>query len=169
MNPELEHYLRYLDDLRGQVRELIAATPVEGLNWRPVEGVDDHAMNSLAVMATHAAGAEHFWIAEVVGRRPATRHRPAEFTVEVESAGPLLARLDELAAESHSVFQELTEADLAGSRQAPDRVVTVRWAIMHAVEHTALHLGHMQITYQLFNAGKSHPAPRWFERVPRQD
>jgi hypothetical protein len=42
----------------------------------------------------------------------------------------------------------------------------VRWGILHVIDHTSLHLGHMQITYQLWNEGKSKPSPRWFERLP---
>ncbi len=79
MLPEVEAYLERIDDLRGQVRALIADLPTEALNWRPVEGTDDHATNSLAVMAAHVAGAEHFWIGEVVGGLPATRRAIRSF------------------------------------------------------------------------------------------
>ena len=75
MLSELKSYLQRIEDLRGQVGNLIADLPVEALNWRPVEGTDEHATNSLAVLATHVAGAEHFWIGEVVGGRPPTRDR----------------------------------------------------------------------------------------------
>ena len=77
MTPEITSYLGLIEDLRGQVGDLIAGLPVEALNWRPIEGLDDHATNSLAIMAAHVAGAEHFWIYEVIGRQPPTRDRPA--------------------------------------------------------------------------------------------
>ena len=91
MHPELQHYLQLLDDLRRQVRELIAGLPADALNWRPVVGTDEHATNSLAVLAAHVAGAEHFWIAEVVGRRPTTRDRDAEFGTVAADAAELAA------------------------------------------------------------------------------
>jgi len=175
MNPELEHYLHMIEDLRGQVRDLVADLPAEALNWRPlprqdrdvpVPEVDDHAMNSLAVMATHVAGAEHFWVVEVVGRYPATRDRPAEFATQVDGPAGLLRRLDEVGAETGEVFAALTSADLDGARRVWDKPVTVRWGILHVIDHTSLHLGHMQITYQLWMQGGSKPSPRWFERVP---
>jgi uncharacterized damage-inducible protein DinB len=150
MNPELTHYLQLLDDLRGQVRALIADLPAEALNWRPIEGADEHATNSLAVLAAHIAGAEHFWIAEVIGQRPATRDRDAEFHTVAAEAGELLRRLDAVAAETAEVFSSLSEADLNGVRVARGREVTVRWGILHVIDHTALHLGHMQITFQLW-------------------
>jgi len=69
---ELDNYLQRIEDLHGQVRGLIADLPAEALNWRPVPpsnppseqgGGVDQPTNSLAVLAAHVAGAEHFWIA----------------------------------------------------------------------------------------------------------
>ena len=166
MLSELDNYLQRIEDLRGQVRSLIADLPAEALNWRPTEGVDEHATNSLAVLATHVAGAEHFWIAEVIGGRPTTRDRDSEFKLEVADAAELARRFDAVQAETCEVFSALTAADLVGTREARGKTVSVRWGILHVIDHTALHLGHMQITYQLWNEGKSKPSPRWFERLP---
>jgi len=166
MHPELEHYLHMIEDLRGQVRDLIAGLPAEALNWRPLPEAGDHATNSLAVMAAHVAGAEYFWIAEVIGGEDATRDRPAEFEAVVQGSAPLLQRLDQVAAETRQVFSRLAPADLDGTREVWDKPVTVRWGILHVIDHTALHLGHMQITYQLWMGGASKPSPRWFQRLP---
>jgi uncharacterized damage-inducible protein DinB len=166
MLPELDSYLQLIEDLRGQVRALIADLPAEALNWRPIENVEEHGTNSMAVLAAHVAGAEHFWIAEVIGGRPTTRDRDAEFRLEVVDASELVRRFDAVAAETRDVFSALTAADLDGIRKARDEAVAVRWGILHVIDHTSLHLGHMQITYQLWNEGKSKPSPRWFERLP---
>lgn len=166
MLPECASYLGMMDDLREQIAEVIADLPAEALNWRPVEGEGDHATNSLAVMVAHVAGAEHFWIAEVAGGQPPTRDRPAEFVTEVDGPEALLAKLKATAEETSQVMAGLTAADLEGTRQASDRTVPMRWAILHAIEHTALHLGHMQITYQLWSSGQAADSPRWFQRLP---
>lgn len=166
MPPELSHYLHMIEDLRRQVRELIADLPAEALNWRPLPAAADHAMNSLAVLAAHVAGAEQFWIAEVVGGYPPTRVRETEFATVVETAVPLVQRLDDVGTTTRAVCERLTAADLEGRRQAHGRMVTVRWAFLHVIDHTALHLGHMQITYQLWQGGKGRASPRWFERLP---
>jgi uncharacterized damage-inducible protein DinB len=163
---ELSSYLQHIEDLRGQVRGLIADLPAEALNWRPIEGVDEHATNSPAVLAAHVAGAEHFWIAEVIGGRPTTRDRDAEFRLEVTDAFELIRRFDSVQVETREVFSTLTATDLEGTRETRGKTVSVRWGILHVIDHTALHLGHMQITYQLWNEGKSKPSPRWFERLP---
>ena len=159
MHPELQHYLQLLDDLRRQVRELIAGLPADALNWRPVVGTDEHATNSLAVLAAHVAGAEHFWIAEVVGRRPTTRDRDAEFGTVAADAAELVRRLESVAAETAEVLSSLSETDLNGIRVARGREVTVRWSILHVIDHAALHLGHMQITYQLWMGAKRKELP----------
>jgi uncharacterized damage-inducible protein DinB len=169
MLPELATYLQMIEDLRGQVRDLISGLPAEALNWRPLEGVDEHATNSLAVLVTHVAGAEHFWIGEVVGGYALTRDRNAEFIARASDASELVHRLEQVGAETREVFSALTEADLEGTREARGRTIPVRWGILHVIDHTALHLGHMQLTYQLWQGGQTGPSPRWFERLDRKE
>ena len=169
MIPELYSYLQMITDLRGQVRDLIADLPVEALNWRPIGTAEEHTTNSLAVLAAHIAGAEHYWIGEVVGARPATRDRDAEFATEATSAAGLVRLLEKVGVETKAVFLTLTAAELGGVRQARGRRVPVRWCILHVIDHTALHLGHMQLTYQLWMSGQSGPSPRWFERLENRD
>jgi uncharacterized damage-inducible protein DinB len=166
MLSELDNYLQRIEDLRQQVIDLIADLPVEALDWRPTETVYDHATNSLAVLAAHIAGAEHFWIGEIVAGRSPTRDRPAEFETADAGAAALRRLLEQSGEETRTVFCELGEEDLAGTREIDGRTVPVRWGILHVIDHTALHLGHMQITYQLWMDGKSKPSPGWDERLP---
>ena len=164
MQAEVETYLTMIEDLRKQVQDMVAGLPAEALNWRPLPG-DDHATNSLAVLVAHVAGAEHFWIAEVVGGMPATRDRPAEFTTEVDDPASLMERLDQVGIETRGVLSSLSEDELASTRSVRGKTVSVRWAILHVIDHTALHLGHMQLTFQLWSQGEGQPGPRWFERL----
>jgi uncharacterized damage-inducible protein DinB len=166
---ELENYLDRIEDLRGQISDLIADLPPDALNWRPLEGDEEHSTNSLAVLAAHVAGAEHFWIAEVVGRYPPTRDRDAEFLTQATDAFELLRRLEAVGTETRQVFNNLAEADLDGTREARGRTISVRWAFLHVIDHTSLHLGHMQITYQLWMGGQGKASPRWFKRLPSGD
>lgn len=186
MLPELDNYLQRIEDLRGQVHDLIADLPAEALNWRPIpasapdapdlpgkgaggaeEGGD--ITNSLAVLATHIAGAEHFWIGEVIGGGPPTRDRDAEFLTEVKDSLPLVRLLERAGLETREILTSLTATDLDGVRVARGRQVSVRWGILHIIDHTALHLGHMQLTYQLWRGGQSGRSPRWFERLDTGD
>jgi len=165
---ELANYLERLEDLRGQISTRVAELPAEALNWRPIEGSGDHATNSLAVLATHTAGAEHFWIAEVVGGRPATRDREAEFATQAASSAEIVRLLENTSRETREVFLALKGTDLGDTRQNEGRTVPVRWCLLHVIDHTSLHLGHMQVTFQLWAGGRSVRSPLWFERLPRE-
>jgi uncharacterized damage-inducible protein DinB len=167
MVPEVENYLQRIENLLGQIHNLLNDLPTEALNWRPIEGSEDHAMNSLAVLATHVAGAIHFWIAEGIGRQPPTRDRDAEFVSQAGDFRELQQRLDQAGREAREILSSLSEVELASTRQIGERTVPVRWALVHIIDHTALHLGHMQITYQLWRGGQSAQAPRWYERLPQ--
>lgn len=166
MLSERDNFLQRIEDLRAQVGSLIADLPVAALDWRPVDPVEGHASNSLAVLTAHIVGAERFWIGQVVGGGPATRDRDAEFAIKGASASELLRRLEAAGTETQAVLSSLRQEDLNGTRDVEGHAVPVRWALLHVIDHTALHLGHMQITYQLWAAGRSKPSPRWTERLP---
>ncbi len=165
MHPELAHYLHMINDLRQQVADIVRDLPATALNWRPLPQVEDHATNSLAVLAAHIAGAEHFWVAEVIAGEPPTRDRPAEFALVVQGPDELLVRLAAVAEETNRLLTALPASTLEEQRQVQGRQVSVRWGLLHVIDHTALHLGHMQITYQLWMDGQAKHSPRWFERV----
>ena len=165
MPPELASYLQMIEDLRGQVRDLIANLPAEALNWHPLDVSEEHATNSLAVLAAHIAGAEHFLIGEGVGNLPPSRDRDAEFATRAASAAELVDLLERVGEETRQVCSALSAPDLDGTREIRSRTVPVRWCILHVIDHTALHLGHMPLTYQLWMGGQSGPSPRWFERL----
>lgn len=163
---ELENYLQRIEDLRGQIAKLIVSLPPEALNWRPTQQVEDHATNSLGVLGVHVAGAEHFWIAEVIGGQPPTRDRPGEFAFEATDSQEIVDRLEKVGAETRAVLATMSEESLSETRERDGRTVYVRWAMLHVIDHLALHLGHMQITYQLWMEGLGTEAPRWFQRLP---
>lgn len=162
---EAAAYLERIEDLREQIDAILQTLPQEALNWQPDEHSEDHAMNSIAILATHAAGAEHFWIGEVVGGLPATRDRAAEFETVVADTAVLQQTLQTVHQQTRTILQNVTQEDLDGIRQARDREVPTRWAILHVIDHTALHLGHIQITAQLWQGGQAVDSPRWFQRL----
>jgi uncharacterized damage-inducible protein DinB len=164
MISERDNYHRRLEDLRSQVILLVTGLSPAALNWRPFEPDEAHAINSLAALAAHIAGAEHFWIAEVIGGRPATRNRDQEFATMATDAADLVALLDRTASETRDVFAALKDIDLDGEREVDGKMVPIRWGLLHLIDHTALHLGHMQLTYQLWMGGQGAVSPLWFER-----
>ena len=165
MIPEIEQYLSMIEDLRAKIADHVRNMPAEALNWKPIEGEGERATNSLAVLAVHVAGSEHFWISEFVGQKPPTRDRDTEFRTVVDSPQPCLDALEAVGLETRETLSHLNPGVLDETRELRREQVPVRWGILHVIDHTALHLGHMQLTYQLWNEGKANPMPRWFERV----
>ena len=121
--------------------------------------------NSIAVLAAHISGAERFWISEVIGRNPPNRNREKEFTTNVKDSSILIKTLQETGKLTENILFSLSDEDLKDVRIVANKEVPVRWGILHIIDHTSLHLGHIQITYQLFFTGKSKESPFWYERL----
>lgn len=112
--------------------------------------------NSLFQLATHLVGAGEFWILTLAGGRLSTRDRPAEFTAHgsvaalrtryerwLQDVGALLADLPA------AVLDQAADPPAANRGSLGDGPLTVRDCLLHALEHSALHQGHIQITRQL--------------------
>lgn len=143
----LAAYLDLLQDLFEQLDAAVADLPQPALDWVPGK-----EMNSLAVLITHLCGSARYWIGEVAGGTPVQRDRAAEFQVRGLSEAQLRARLSDTMGWAREAVGRLEDADWAAPRQAGYREhpVSVGWALLHALEHSALHLGHAQLTRQLW-------------------
>ena len=150
MTEEIKAYVSVLCNLRDQVKKMLAEWPSEALDWRPIEGQGDLATNSAAIITAHLAGSETFWMKEVIGRQPIHRDRDAELRTKGKAASGLGALLDGAAKTTEEVLSSLKPEQLNETRQVRDRTVTVRWSILHVIEHVAIHLGHLQLMRQLW-------------------
>ena len=138
-----------LDQLRG--------VPTEDLNrWRPAAVAGE--VNTFYALATHLVGSGEYWVLRAAGGRPLARDRDAEFRATGDLAD-LDARYARWLSAAREVLAALTEADLARIPDLPDQRaggselgLTVAGCLVHAVEHTALHLGHLQIQRQIWDA-----------------
>jgi hypothetical protein len=152
MPTEAETCLELFDTLRAEVVASISGLSPEALNWRPLEGTDEHATNSLAATFAHLTGSQRFWVGEAVGGQDAHRVREAEFRVVAGNAAELLDQLEATFGLVRQVLTTLPPGHLEGEVKVGQRTRTRRWALLHALEHTALHVGHMQLTRQLWEA-----------------
>lgn len=141
-----------MEELWDQVKSLLAGLPQEALDWRPIEGEGELATNSLAAIVVHLAGSGTFWMKEVIGGRKIDRHRDAEFGAKGLSFSELEAKIGAAAKLPVEILSALTEEQLEEGRKWKDRSVNVRWCILHVIEHIAQHIGHMQLTRQLWLA-----------------
>ena len=100
------------------------------------------ASNSIGNLLLHLDGSTRMWILRVAGGRQIVRDRDAEFADRGPIAkAALLARLRSTLAEVDEVLATLDEATLLERRQSPQGEVTILWAVLHAVEHFAMHTG----------------------------
>ena len=145
MDPNLEGFFDRFQALIDDCKVQIAGLTQTELHWSPGE-----SMNSLAVLAAHTAGAARFWMMDVVMGQATGRDRDQEFAVSGQNTEALAGLLDSSLADLRRAFEILTPNQLAEMRTSPrdGRKYTVAWSIAHILEHTALHLGHMQITRQ---------------------
>jgi len=134
-------------ELHQELEKALEPLPQEALDWSP--GPD---MNSVSVLIFHLTGAERFWVGDVVMSDSSNRNRDAEFQVTGLDKNALIQRLRETEAYLTSAFNTLQLSDLETTRMHPNRgyEVSVTWALMHALEHAAVHLGHIQMTAQLW-------------------
>ena len=138
-----------LEALHADYRRYLAGLSTEALDWSP--GAE---MNSLCVLAVHVTAAERFWIGIAIDDVP-ERDRPSEFRARGHALDDLLARFSanidyyKTAFESQSVDRLGEQLSL----EFVDRKIECSrgYALLHALDHTAEHLGHAGMTRQLLD------------------
>lgn len=113
--------------------------------------------NSLFALATHLVGMSEFWVLALVGQQQIQRDRSAEF-LAVGTADELVRRYTQWLEHMHEVLNSLPDSSMGHIVEPPDEYrttgglvdgpVTVLDCLLHTIEHSALHLGHIQLTRQ---------------------
>jgi uncharacterized damage-inducible protein DinB len=152
VNAYYDSFLEGLGRLHDEIGQTIEGLPAEALDWSP-----GPEMNSLGVLLAHVAGSELHWLGDVVAGEVTGRDREAEFRTRGRAPASLKAGLDEMLAFARNVVGALTPEDWMAQRKAyaDGRTMSVGACLLHVVRHTALHLGHMQLTRQLWEAAQS--------------
>jgi hypothetical protein len=138
----------------AEIRKAGAALTADQLNTRPA-GKDS---NPLGVIVIHALGSTRAWLALATGAPPPPRDREAEFRTVVEDAGAFLSDVDEQSAailaliDAAETFDPAREGVGGYSPAGEGEPVTAAWALQHALAHLGEHVGHAQLTRQLFEA-----------------
>ncbi|MBN2043428.1 MAG: DinB family protein [Anaerolineales bacterium] len=134
-------------DLHKEIKSAIEGLSTEALDWVPAGNA-----NSITVLITHLTAAEKFWAADIATGQTSDRVRAEEFEAAKLTEGQLVSMLDETLQSLQEAFERLSLADLHTMRQSTqhDMTVTSGWAILHALEHAAQHVGHIQLTVQLW-------------------
>ena len=140
-------YLDFLQRRHDDIKRTIEGLPQAALDWVP-----GPEMNSLCVIVVHVSGSGRYWIGDIVAGEPSGRDREAEFRTQGVDVAGLIEHMDGSLAYVHRVLEGLKLEDLGAPCVSPrdGREVTVGWALLHVLEHTAIHVGHAQLTRQLW-------------------
>ena len=133
--------------MHGEMNTVLESLPAEALDWNP--GVE---MNSLAVLIVHLTGAARYWVGDVVMGESSQRVRDEEFKAKGWTTAALKERVDQTFEYIQGALEKLDRSQLEEMRISPRDLqpYSVVWALAHALEHTALHVGHIQITVQFW-------------------
>jgi uncharacterized damage-inducible protein DinB len=148
------YFLDYVDrmnDLHAEAARAIIGLSQEALDWVPAP-----EMNSLCVLVVHITGSERYWVGDVFRGDPSGRVRADEFKARGLDVAALEGRLKDALNYVLKALEGATLENLVEARTSPrdGRQTTAGWALMHALEHTAVHVGHMQIMRQLWGYRK---------------
>jgi uncharacterized damage-inducible protein DinB len=150
MDTMAQTYLDKIDQLRGKIIAAVQDMGQEELSWTS-PAADS---NSPYVLATHIIGTEREWIHHMVGGYEVFRDRDAEFLATGDDPAALVKMLEQNAATSREVISKLTIADMDQPRARPARLggtlITLHYCLMHMVEHLAEHVGHIELTKQMY-------------------
>ena len=135
-------FIEQLTFLHDEIKKELDRLPEEALDWSPA---DD--MNSMAVLIAHLAGAERYWTCDVALGKESDRVRSQEFETKNRSKADLIALLDNTLAEISEVVAQIKIEDLETIRYSSNfrEEVSVSMCLLHAMEHTATHVGHIQM------------------------
>ena len=156
MDAFFEDYLERFTELFRDYHAAIDGLPDAALDWVP-----GPQMNSLCVLVVHICGATRYWVGDVALGEESGRDRAAEFRANGLELAALKHQLDETEAYVRAGVARLELADLdkmcpaPGRRVRPDsedlREFRLGWSLLHTLEHAGMHLGHAQITRQLWD------------------
>lgn len=158
---EITTYQRLFDEKFDEVNQLLGGIPAPALLWKPFESSPwQGAAGSLGWLLAHALSSTVYllrrgewtlgrieWSA-VDGDEGAQEFGPAN-----HDPAYLLARAQRVQAFVRTYLDSLAAADLDASRphaRRPERIFSVRYDTLHALEHLSQHIGHAQLTRQLW-------------------
>ena len=134
-------------DLHNDLGKAIEDLQPEALDWIP--GAE---MNSIAVLIVHLCGAERYWLGDVALGDPSGRVREEEFKTRGLTAVELRQRLAAADEYARQALSRLSPANLDSICVSPrdDKHFPLGGCLTYVLKHSALHLGHIQITRQLW-------------------
>ena len=136
----------WLTHLRESAIYKLEGLDDEQLRWRPAP-----TANSLGIIGVHLGYGERLWLRAIfAGEDMDMSWRAHMFELpDGWSADDVIAFYRAETAAADRVLDAAPSFDLPS--RGPIRPTTLRWAVMHVIEETARHVGHMDITRELLD------------------
>jgi hypothetical protein len=158
---EIATYRRLFDEKYREVDELLADLPPDALLWKPFDQSPwKGPSNALGLILAHALSSTvyllrvaEYTLGRIEWEQVDGDEGSDEFGPANHDPAYLRARAHRTHAFVNQFLDSLSANDLDGSRphpRRPDRILTVRYNIMHAIDHLSQHVGHAQLTRQLW-------------------
>jgi len=158
---ELATYRQLFNNMAGDINLLLDDLPAEALLWKPFEFSPWRGpAGSLGWLIAHAISSTYYllrraeWIMGRIEWQAVDGDEGSEeFGASSHDPAYLRARSQRMLDYVHLLLDSLTPHDLDASRphpKQPDRILTVRYDIQHAFEHMSRHIGHAELTRQLW-------------------
>jgi hypothetical protein len=152
VDSETETYSRWIGSLFKRVVASLEGLTEAQLNWRPpIAGA-----NSVYVIAAHTMGSARACVLGVACGQEMGRDRPAEFRATggyAQIADETRKFLEEVKAALAGLPASALERRVVPSQElwgeGEVREISIRQALMAAVEHAAIHLGELHIAREL--------------------
>lgn len=146
-SPEVAGAWLHIERSLDAIVQLVAESDPAALNWQP-PAADG---NSIYVLAVHILGAAGEGLLSLAGDFAGGRDRDAEFRAAGESAEFVTERWSALAEQLGGLLSSITTEQLNAQYDHPRYgSVTRLEAMLTVADHAALHLGHAELTRDLW-------------------
>lgn len=147
MQPFFQVYDELISELLERIDGAFSDLSEESLDWTP-----DPALNSITVLIVHGTSALHYWLGEMLGGESMQRDRSEEFKARGYSKHQLHELIHQAEEMAHQVLEGLTMDALEQKHYSVIHkdYFTGGFSLAHALEHTALHLGHLEVMRELW-------------------
>ena len=155
-DPTVDAAREILSEALDELRAAVVGLDRDSLNRPPLP----QEANSLAVLVVHALASTRAWLSLATGAPPPPRDRDEEFRTVVSDPSAFLQEFDAQTDACLALLGPDTAFDpQLVSPPAPWRrgalaqePVTAAWALLHGLVHLNEHVGHAQLTRQLWTA-----------------
>ncbi len=151
MKPVIAVVNQMLDGQAERYTKVVEGLPEDALNWQP----GDAETNSVAQLVRHATAVQNLLLGRGLGDSPEYDHTYS-LRNDPATKDELLGLINAAKATKDETLTKLDDMDMSETIQSPRGPVMRAHYIIHTADHGQEHLGHAELTKQLWEqqAGK---------------